>query len=290
MDDVDLLAVLVNARGFTVELSSLGAAIASVKVPEERTVAAGGSAGKTIGRYANRIARGTFELDGVRYALATNENGNTLHGGPAGFSKRLWGLDFSDGARAQFSLHSPDGDQGFPGAMDCRVLYAWNDEGELRIDYAASSGKPTVVNFTNHVYFNLRGGGSVEDYLLQVPASNYTVVDSGLIPTGEIAPVDGTPRDFGAARALGAGPIDCCFAIDGWDGTLRFAARLSDPDTGRGIEVHSTQPGMQLYTGKPGAVALETQHFADAPNHPNFPSTVLRPGQTLRETTIYRFL
>ncbi len=251
-------------------------------------MSAGGSAGKSIGRYANRIAGGAFELDGRSYRLPVNENGNTLHGGPDGFSKREWTVAASDSASATFSLHSPDGDQGFPGAMDCSVTYAWSDADELRITYEAVTDKPTVVNFTNHVYFNL--GGSVPEYALEIPASRYTVVDPESIPSGEIAPVAGTDRDFRRSRALGSAPIDCCFALDDWDGNLRFAGRLHDPHSSRTIEVLTTQPGLQLYTGKPQAVALETQHFADSPNHPQFPSTVLRPGQMLRETTVYRFL
>jgi aldose 1-epimerase len=254
------------------------------------SVDAGGSAGKTIGRYANRIAGGSFELDGATFELATNEGPNTLHGGPDGFSKRTWSVAERTGASATFALRSPDGDQGFPGALDCRVRYTWSDDGALRIDYAATTGAPTVVNFTNHVYFNLSGdpSRSIAQHRLQLAASAYTPVDAASIPTGEIAAVDAA-RDFRRERAVGTTVYDCNFVLDGWDGSLRYAGRLTDPESGRTLTVETTQPGVQLFTGKPGALALETQHFADAPHHPNFPSTVLRPGETFATSTVYRF-
>lgn len=287
---------LTNRSGHRVVLNQPGASMSAILVPDRAgreanvCVDAGGSAGKTIGRYANRIARGSFALDGAAVTLLTNEGRNTLHGGPDGFSKRIWAIGARSGASATFTLQSPDGDQGFPGALTCRVRYTWSDDDELRLDYTATTGAPTVVNFTNHVYFNLSGepGRSVAPYRLQIPASGYTVLDEESIPTGEIAPVDPF-RDFRTARVVGDTAYDCNFVLDGWDGSLRYAATLSDPQSGRTIVVQTTQPGMQLYTGKPGAIALETQHFADAPNHPNFPNTVLRPGETFASTTIYRF-
>lgn len=282
--------VLVNAHRGRVTLNTLGAAITSIIVPDahgnpgEVTVPAGGSAGKTIGRYANRIAGGRFELDGATYVLPTNEGRNTLHGGPDGFSKREWTKE--DG---EFVLRSPDGDQGFPGAMECRVRYTWGDDGALRIDYNATTDKPTVINLTNHVYFNLSGAGSITDHELQIHGSNYTPLDDELIPTGEIAPVAGTKYDFRAMRPIGDETFDVNFAIDGWNGELRRVAEMRDRRSGRRLVVETTQPGLQLYTGKPGAVALETQHFADAPHHPNFPSTVLRSGEVFSASTVYRF-
>jgi aldose 1-epimerase len=252
-------------------------------VAGEVTVPAGKSAGKTIGRYANRIAGAAFELDGRTYHLPANDGPNTLHGGPGGFSTREWRLE--DG---EFILQSPDGDQGFPGAMECRVRYTWNAHA-LRIDYRATSDKATVINLTNHVYFNLHGEGDIGDHELQVEASAYTPLDAQLIPTGDIAAVAGTRFDFRTMRPLGSEPYDVNFAIDKWDGSLRRVAELRDAMSGRRLIVESTQPGLQLYTGKPGAVALETQHFADSPHHPNFPSTVLRPGEQFTATTIYRF-
>jgi aldose 1-epimerase len=287
---------LTNQSGSRVSLTPVGAAMTAIVVPDRagnRTnvcAEAGGSAGKIIGRYANRIARGAFTLDGTTYALATNEGRNTLHGGPDGFSKRTWDIAEQSGASVTFVLHSPDGDQGFPGALECRVRYSWSDDNALRIDYTATTSKPTVVNFTNHVYFNLSGDSTqaISAYRLQLFASAYTPVDDESIPTGAIAPVDAT-RDFRTERAVGTERYDCNFVIDGWDGSLRYAATVSDPASGRTIVVETTQPGMQLFTGKPGAIALETQHFADAPNHPNFPSTTLRPGEIFTSSTVYRF-
>ncbi len=287
---------LVNSAGNSVSFVATGAALTGIIVPDRAGVRAnvcaeaGGSAGKIIGRYANRIAGGAFVLDGTAYALLTNEGPNTLHGGPDGFSKRRWEVAEQAGASVTFALHSPDGDQGFPGALDCRVRYSWSDDDALRIDYTATCDKPTVVNLTNHVYFNLSGepGRSISQYELQLAASAYTPVDGASIPTGQIAPVDAL-RDFRVPRAVGTVAYDCNFALDGWDGTLRHAAMLSDPDSGRTLVLETTQPGVQLFTGKPGAIALETQHFADAPHHPNFPGTVLRPGETFTSTTIYRF-
>jgi aldose 1-epimerase len=288
--------VLINRAGNRVPLTPLGAAMSGIFVPDRAgrvasvTVDAGGSAGKTIGRYANRIARGSFVLDGTTFELTTNEGRNTLHGGTDGFSKRTWEVAEQSAASVMFVLRSADGDQGFPGALTCSVRYSWSDDNALRLDYAATADKPTVVNFTNHVYFNLSGDSNrpISQYQLQLAASAYTAVDDESIPTGEIVPVD-AGRDFRTARAVGTTPFDCNFAIDGWDGSLRYAATLSDPESGRMLVLETTQPGVQLFTGKPGAIALETQHFADAPHHPNFPSTVLRPGETFGSSTIYRF-
>ena len=290
------MITLTNSAGHRVTFDPLGAAIAEIVVPDRDgtgavvTVAAGGSAGKTIGRYANRIARGTFVLDGTTYTLPTNEGRNTLHGGPDGFSKRTWEIVAQDAMSVTFGLHSPDGDQGFPGALDCRVRYTWSDDDALRIDDEATTDRPTVVNFTNHVYFNLSGdpGRAIAHHRLVIPASQYTPLDDESIPTGEIAPVDAS-RDFRTPRDVGTTAYDCNFVLDGWDRSLRYAGTLSDPSSGRTLVVETDQPGLQLYTGKPGAIALETQHFADAPNHPNFPTTVLRPGEVFNATTIYRF-
>ena len=287
---------LTSRAGNCVSLTPLGAAMTSIVIPDRAgrrasvTVDAGGSAGKIIGRYANRIAGGSFALDGATFRLLTNEGRNTLHGGPDGFSKRVWELADRSGASATFVLHSPDGDQGFPGALDARVSYTWSDDDALCIDYTATSDKPTVVNLTNHVYFNLSGDPkrAISEYRLQLSASAYTPVDDESIPNGQIAAVDAA-RDFRTARAVGTAAFDCNFAIDGWNGSLRHAATLCDPESGRTLVLETTQPGVQLFTGKPGAIALETQHFADAPHHPNFPSTVLRPGETFTSSTVYRF-
>jgi aldose 1-epimerase len=287
---------LTNSSGNAVLLTPLGAAMTGIFVPDREgrsanvCVEAGGSAGKTIGRYANRIARGSFSLDGTTFELLTNEGPNTLHGGPDGFSKRAWDVADRTETSATFALRSPDGDQGFPGTLECRVRYAWSDDDALRIDYVATTDKPTVVNLTNHVYFNLSGDSSrsIARHRLRLAASAYTPVDGASIPTGEIAPVDAA-RDFRTEREVGTTAYDCNFVIDGPPGTLRQAATLTDPESGRTLVVETTQPGMQLFTGKPGAIALETQHFADSPHHPNFPSTILRPGETFASSTIYRF-
>ncbi|MGZ3497404.1 MAG: aldose epimerase family protein [Vulcanimicrobiaceae bacterium] len=294
---------LANTSGMRVDLTSLGAAITGIYVPDAQghiadvTIAAGGSAGKTIGRYANRIAGGRFSLDGKTYMLPTNEGANTLHGGPNGFSKREWSIVAHHRREnrlegASFTLKSPDGDQGFPGTMTCSITYYVTDANELYLEYIAATDAPTVVNFTNHVYFNLRGDGSsdISTQELRIAASAYTPLDGALIPTGEIAPVEGTSRDFRTMRPMGGETFDCNFVLDGWNGTKRFAAEAFDPQTGRVLVVETTEPGLQFYTGKAGAFALETQHFADSPHHPNFPSTVLRPGETFRSTTVYRFL
>lgn len=291
---------LENGNGETARLSALGAAITSIIVrdargtPGEVTVAAGTSAGKTIGRYANRIAGGRFDLDGKTYELPVNDGRNTLHGGPAGFSTREWDVALTSQqngriAAVEFALHSADGDQGFPGAMDVRVRYTWDDQSALRIDYSAVSDKPTVINLTNHVYFNLGGEGDIAQHELEIAADQYTPLDAELIPTGEIAPVDGTRFDFRRMRPIGSETYDVNFAVRGWNNELRAVAELRDARSGRSLSVQTSQPGLQLYTGKPGAVALETQHFADAPHHPAFPSTVLRPGERFTASTVYRF-
>ena len=293
---------LTNRKGERVELSPAGASITSVCVRDrlgrigEISVAEGGSAGKTVGRYANRIANARFSLDGRVYDLARNEGNNTLHGGPEGFAKRNWGVKRRKGVNGrpdsvEFTLNSPNGDQGFPGNLHCSVVFSFDDESALRIVYAATTDASTVLNLTNHVYFNLAGPESrtVATTQLQIAASSYTPVDRSMIPTGTIAPVEGTTRDFRTARAIGTEPYDVNFVLDGFDGTLRRAAEAFDARSGRKLVVETTEPGLQLYTGKPDAFALETQHFPDAPNHANFPSTALRPGQTFTSTTIYRF-
>ena len=279
-----------------VTFSALGAAITGIFVPDKAgqiadvTVQAGGSAGKTIGRYANRIAGGELPINGAIYKLAVNEGRNTLHGGPGGFSKRTWRQAQQSDASTTFTLHSPDGDQGFPGALECSIRYSWNGEGELRLEYRASADKPTAINLTNHVYFNLSGGrNDIARQLLQIDASAYTPLDDELIPTGEIACVAQTPHDFRVLREIGTQKFDVNFVLDGWNGELRRVAFACDPSSGRTLTVETTQPGVQLYTGKPGAFALETQHFADSPHHPNFPSTLLEPGEVFTATTVYRF-
>lgn len=270
--------------------------------------------GATVGRVANRIAKGQFTLDGKTYRLALNNGPNHLHGGLKGFDKVVWEAEPQSGAAVRFSYASPDGQEGYPGQVQVTVLMTLSDGNELSIDYAAVSDKPTPVNLTNHSYFNLAGRGNVLRHELTIAADYFTPKNQDSIPTGEIKPVKGTPMDFTKAHPIGARfsqleekPVgyDHNFVINGGEKGLALAARVLEPTTGRAMEVWTTEPGVQLYTsnyldgsltGKKGivysqhaALCLETQHFPDSVNHPNFPSTILRPGQTYRQTTVHRF-
>lgn len=274
--------------------------------------------GATVGRYANRIAKGKFSLDGKTYQIPINNNGNALHGGPQNFSSKLWqGQAVGDNA-AEFTLHSADNEMGFPGAMTVHVRYTLSGD-RLRIDYSATTDKATVVNLTNHSYFNLAGEGS-GDVLAQkvrLNADRFTPVDATLIPTGELRSVAGTPLDFRTLTAIGAriddsyeqmrlgGGYDHNYVVNGRAGTLREAAYVVDPASGRTLTVLTTEPGVQLYSsnglksavkgyggavyGNHGAFCLETQHYPDSPNHPDFPSTVLRPGKQFSSSTVFVF-
>ena len=265
--------------------------------------------GALIGRHANRIARGRFSLNGIEYQLPCNNGANHLHGGFRGFDKRVWTVREDDNA-LHLTYFSKDGEEGYPGNVTAFVDYTLLDN-ELRIDYRATTDRDTIVNLTNHSYFNLRGEGTILDHELTLHADHFTPVSEDLIPTGEIKRVAGTPMDFRNGKAIGselqaAGGYDHNFVLNDWDGSLRSAARLYEPATGRVLEILTTEPGIQFYsgnfldgsfTGKNGFVlarytglCLEPQHFPDAPNHPNFPSTVLRPGEEYKHTSIYRFL
>jgi len=280
--------------------------------------------GATVGRFANRIGRGRFTLGGRAYQISTNDHGNSLHGGTRGFDKRIWKIDSIASGRSAsvvMSYVSPDGEEGYPGTMHVAATYTLSDGGELRIDYRASTDKPTIVNLSGHSYFNLAsspGDFSTMPDLLQLDASRYTPVDAVLIPTGEIAPVAGTALDFRKPTAIGlhirdgndaqiryCHGYDMNFVLDGRPGTLRRAARVEDPRSGRVLEVYTTAPGVQFYSGnflggtvigKHGiayrqgdAVVLEPQDFPDAPNHANFPSAKLDPGATYHNVIVYRF-
>jgi aldose 1-epimerase len=273
--------------------------------------------GSIVGRYGNRIAKGAFTIDGKEYHVPVNNNGNALHGGPAGFSGKVWsGKEIPDGV--ELTLVSPDGDMGFPGELTVHVRYTVVGK-SLKIGYSATTTKPTVVNLTNHSYFNLSGDGkgTILDDVLEIPADRYTPVDATQIPTGELAPVAGTPFDFRKPTAIGArindaneqlkigSGYDHNWVLNGASGTLHEAAVAYDPTSGRTLTVTTTQPGVQFYSGnfldgtktgkfgvtyqKNAGFCLETQHFPDAPNHPKFASTVVRPGQVMRSETVFTF-
>jgi len=252
--------------------------------------------GALVGRYANRIAGGRFPLEGVTYALARNNAPNSLHGGEYGFDKRVWDVEpVEHGVR--LSRVSGHGEEGFPGRLDVSATYTLDESGALRIAYEATTDAPTVVNLTNHSYFDLSGSGSAGGHELRLAASRFTPVDADLIPTGPLDDVTGTRFDFRESRKVGTG-YDHNFALDkGLTPAPVEIAELHDPASGRVLTIATTEPGIQLYTGDhlsdpfaPGAgVALETQHFPDSPNRPEFPSTELRPGEVYRSETVYGF-
>lgn len=274
--------------------------------------------GAIIGRYGNRIARGKFTLDGKEYSLPVNNGPNHLHGGD-GYDKVFWEISQKDSSSLVLSYRSRDGEQGYPGNLDVEVRYTLDDTNQFRIDYTAITDKPTVVNLTQHSYFNLSGHdhGDILDHELEINASRFLPVDETLIPTGVLQDVGGTPFDFTSAKRVGAeitkkdrqldfgNGYDHCWILDDFDGTLRKVATLRDPKSGRKLEVLTTEPGLQFYsgnfldgtnTGKGGytyqfryGLCLETQHFPDSPNRQSFPPVVLRPGETYRTTTVYRF-
>jgi aldose 1-epimerase len=271
--------------------------------------------GSVVGRYGNRIGKGRFTLDGHPYQLTLNNNGNTLHGGTPGFDRKLWtGKKVPNGV--EMTLVSPDGDQGFPGTLTAHVRYTLVGD-KLRMDYSATTDKTTVVNLTQHSYFNLAGGGDILGHVLKIDAAKYTAIDAGLIPTGALPPVAGTPFDFTTPTAIGArintpdeqlklaGGYDHNWVLTNATKTMHEAAVVVDPGSGRKLIVSTTEPGVQFYSGnfldgtkigrdgKPYAkyagLCLETQHFPDSPNQPSFPSTTLKPGQTYRTSTVFEF-
>jgi aldose 1-epimerase len=320
-----LLYTLENARGLRAAVTTHGATLVSLLAPDRDGALADVTLGFddvsgyesgandwfgcTVGRYANRIRGARFTLDGAEHTVTANDGANHLHGGGArAFANVAWRAQpfARAGERGVVFAHrSLDGEEGFPGTVDVEVTYVLTDASELRIDYRATTDRPTVLNLTNHAYWNLAGagGGDVGSHELTLFASRMTPVDGALLPTGEVVPVAGTRFDFGTSRRI-RGDYDHNFVLDGAAGELRPAARLVDPESGRTLEIRTTQPGLQLYSGnflrgqrgkggipypRRSALCLETQHFPDAPNQPGFPSTVLRPGQALHETTVLRF-
>lgn len=262
--------------------------------------------GALIGRYANRIGGGRFSLEGKEYRLYTNNGPNHLHGGLRGFDKQLWTVRSLTESSVTLTLTSPDGDEGYPGRLEVSVTYTLRDRA-LELLYRAKSDKTTLCNLTSHAYFNLSGhtSGPIDRHWFQLPQSRYTPVDAGLVPTGELVGVAGTAMDLTRPQSLGAREFDHNWAIDGWDGSLRLAARAWSPATGIRMEALTTLPGVQFYTGnfldgspkgkggagyaKRWAFCLETQYFPDSPNHPAFPSPVLAAGEIYESKTVYRF-
>ena len=331
--------VLKNARGMSVQILDLGGVIASIKVPDSSgnfaDVTTGfdypqpyldgaGYMGAIVGRYANRISGGKFSIDGIDYSLAKNNGDNAIHGGLVGFDKKIWDVEFLVGlhdSKLKLSTFSPDGEEGYPGRVEVSVIYTLNDQNQLTIDYSATSDKATIINLTNHAYFNLDGhqAGSILEQEVMLNANHFTPIDESSIPTGVILDVAGTPLDFRQRKAIGldiesedrqmtfGSGYDHNFVINHSEpGSVSLAAEVYSPNSGRVMKVYTDQPGVQFYTGnflngklvgKEGAVygrrsafCLETQHFPDSPNKPMFPSTILQPGDQFASRTIFEFL
>jgi aldose 1-epimerase len=332
------LYTLTNTHGMEAKITTFGGIVVSLKVPDRNgkldDVVLGFNSpgdyvknhsyfGALIGRYGNRIAKGKFTLDGKEYVLATNDGPNHLHGGKVGFDQKVWEADEAEsvpGRSLVLKYVSKDGEEGYPGTLSATVRYSVTDSSELKIEYSAVTDKPTVVNLTQHSYFNLagQGNGDILSHQLMIAADRFTPIDSTLIPTGELRPVDGTPMDFRTPTAIGARisqqdqqliygkGYDHNWVLTRKDSGLDLIATVYEPATGRVMDVLTTEPGLQFYSGnfldgtavgKGGKVynhrygfCLETQHFPDSPNKPQFPSTVLRPGETYKTVTVYQFL
>jgi aldose 1-epimerase len=326
------LYVLKNSKGMEAGIITWGGTLVSLKTPDRNGALgdvvlgydnlAGYTSGRAyfgalVGRYANRIAKGQFSIDGTTYNVPVNNGANALHGGIRGFDKRIWTAHSLPGGSLELTYRSKDGEEGYPGNLAATVVYTLTDDNYLRIHYAATTDKATVVNLTNHAYFNLKGQGDILGHLVTLNADSFTPVDAGLIPTGEIRSVEGTPFDFRKPRTpgerinsaddqikLGKG-YDHNWVLNRKGSGLSLAARVEELSTGRVMEVFTDQPGIQFYTGnfldgtekgKGGqaynlhaAFCFETQHYPDSPNHPSFPTTVLRPGEKYDTTTEFRF-
>lgn len=328
------LFTLRNNQGVTLALTNYGGIITSLTTPDrsgqpgdivlgydtlEEYLERNPFFGCLVGRFGNRIAKAQFTLQGKTYTLLQNNGQNHLHGGKVGFDKVLWAAEpftTPGSAGVKLTYTSADGEEGYPGNLATTVVYTLSDEG-FEIDYQATTDQATILNLTNHTYFNLAGRGDILDHLMMLNADAFTPVDATLIPTGELRPVAGTPFDFRTPTRIGAridqddeqlrfgGGYDVNWVVNGTPGEMRLAARVTEESSGRVLEVHTTQPGVQFYSGNmlpdslPGkggqvyrrrsGLCLETQHFPDSPNQPNFPSAVLEPGQTYHETTVWKF-
>ncbi len=329
--------LLTNKNGMSVKILNYGAAIASIKAPDRNGKIEevllrhddllnyiGGRFyfGATLGRYANRIAGGRFSLDGKQYQLTRNRNGNMLHGGAVGFDKKFWKtgiIDHEEGTSLSLTLFSCDGEEGFPGNLEVDVIYSLTDNNELKIEYKAETDRPTVINLSNHSYFNLTGSpaNSILNHQLKINASHYLPTDQSGIPNKGLLSVENTPMDFNNPTSVGArinedyeqlkyfGGYDHNWVLNNYDGSVRKAAELYSPESGRVMEVYTDQPGLQFYSGnnldgtvkgkdgifyqKYTGLCLECQHFPNSPNEKTFPSTELRPGDVYKQTTIYKF-
>lgn len=330
------LYTLKNSKGMEAAITNYGGIVVSLMTPDKNgqfaDIVLGFDSldgylkehpyfGAIVGRYGNRIGGAKFSISGKEYKLAANNGPNSLHGGIKGFDKKVWAAQVDDATNSLIlSYSSPDMEEGYPGKLDVQVTYTLTEANELRINYKATTDKETVVNLTNHSYFNLagQGNGDILNHSIQIMSEKTTPVDATLIPTGELKDVAGTPFDFTAPHKIGerindtsdeqikfGGGYDHNFVVDGQAGSLRPAARVTEPTSGRAMEVLTTEPGVQFYTGnfldgtlkgkggkvypKRSGLCLETQHFPDSPNKPQFPTTTLKPGQTYLSTTVYRF-
>ncbi|MDB4331523.1 galactose mutarotase [Rhodopirellula sp.] len=321
---------LFNSKGHSVSVMNFGATLLDVIVPDREGnlgnvnlsfnrldpyLAGHPYFGSSVGRFCNRIKEGKFTIDGQNYQVTVNSGKHHIHGGKKNFSYQFWlgeAIEGESEVGVRFSLKSPHGEEGYPGTVTANALYTWNDQDELKIEYSATTDAPTHVNLTNHSYWNLAGvrSGSAMDHIATIHADQWLDVDADLIPSGQLNEVGGTPLDFRTPTSFDlrldelahTKGYDHCFVVRGEPGSLRRAAKVVDPKSGRGLEIETTQPGMQLYTANhlPGnersngfasheAFCLETQHYPNAPNVSSFPTTLLKPGESLREVTIHRF-
>jgi aldose 1-epimerase len=320
--------ILENASGMKVGIIPYGATIVSIETPDvegrmadvvlgfDKTAGYQSTGnpyfGACCGRFANRLAKGRFSIDGEAYSVAVNNGPNSLHGGLVGFDRKIWDAEIIDDCTVGMSLVSPDGEEGYPGTLNVRLVYTLTGDNELKLEYTATTDQKTILNLTNHSYFNLAGGGTVRNHLIRINADRWTVVDEHAIPTGELRAVAGTAMDLREPTPIGRNidkvqglGYDHNYCINQSDpGALTLAAAVVEPRSGRTLDCWTTEPGVQFYTGnfmdhikgKDGKVycrqegfCLEAQHYPDSPNHPGFPSTELAPGETYTQTTIYRF-